>query len=221
MPKREPTENKKQKHIQFTPDEVKRLKELYPWLTDDDLMVKPHSKKGDKRKRKSTEAERGDDDDDSDREHVDISAELEAIEREFDHTDCKEYFYTRVLKGNWTEKHTGKPSNGIAGYCRGGLALKWCKKYSYAQSHAFHWGKFGQTGAWHLAREHCRRAHYFFTLSRLDDSSEFAYVQGHFDAYHELDEYRDFIASQPVDSEVRQRAEVLRQEFPVNPKLKV
>lgn len=82
-------------------------------------------------------------------------------------------------------------------------------KFPTQKSYSF--SRYGREAANQLAREYCRRAHYFFSIWLHGRQDSFEYSQAHIDAYDECSEWLawlDGLADE--DRWSRQRAHVMR-----------
>ena len=61
-----------------------------------------------------------------------------------------------------------------------------------------------------LAREYCRRGHYFLNLYFSQDGSDFEYTQSHVDGYKETDAFKAWFAALPVGGVVHLRVLEMR-----------
>ena len=134
-----------------------------------------------------------DDGEDSDWDELDIGAEVIDVGGEISEMragiaaldDEDSYFFVMVRGGAWTLEHKGVAADACAGKARAGLPRTWCNDFKYPMMLSASFKRYDRDGAMELAREYCRRGHFFFRLWLESDALavEFAYTQAHIDSY--------------------------------------
>ena len=71
------------------------------------------------------------------------------------------HFYLHILGGKWTKDNKGVAADAAGGYARKGSPTDWCKLFNWPRSASFMFNKYGRDGATELAKEYCRRSHFF------------------------------------------------------------
>ena len=115
--------------------------------------------------------------------------EVTRIREEFGEDAAPEvkHFEVHVLRGRWTEEHTGFWWDRLgARPLRGGLSTEWASKYFYSTGTTWARRSHTEEGCLLLADEFCRRGEYFIQMWMehcIDKGWDFRYTQEHFDAY--------------------------------------
>lgn len=131
-------------------------------------------------------------------------------EWDYDLGQAEEFFFCRILGGAWTMANRGVAADAVAGYAKPGVAKDWCRSYGFPLQASFAFSRYGREGANQLAREYCRRGHFFLRLW-LQHGADFQYRQEHLHAYQECDEWRQWVEGLPqVQGWNQQRAEQMR-----------
>ena len=150
-----------------------------------------------------------------DQDPVDVEAavdELLAIRSEWDYDlgVAEEFFFIRILGGPWTMANRGVAADAAGGFARPGVGKDWCKSFAFPAQASFAFNRYGREGANQLAREYCRRGHFFLRLW-LQSGTDFQFTQEHIDAYQEAAEWRSWVESVPPEHRwCRQRAGEIR-----------
>ena len=129
--------------------------------------------------------------------------------------DDQTWFYMHILGGKWTLENKGVHADAAASYARKGVSTEWCLRFNYPRQASFMFRKYGREGAVHLAKEWCRRSHFFFMQwLNSDDGDAFAFSEDVLQAYQEPGEFVDWVLSLPVEDPCFDRACELRDSVP-------
>ena len=136
--------------------------------------------------------------------------ELARIKEEFgdDTVVDQTYFQTFVLRGRWTEEHTGQWWDRLGARAKAGLPTEWCAKYMFTRQTTWARKAHTEIGCLLMSSEYCRKAHYFYALwlARVaEEQWAFEYTQGDLDEYRPSDEYLDWALEVPIGSETYKR----------------
>ena len=144
--------------------------------------------------------------------------ELAALRYDWKEEDQDELsFYTHIIGGPSIHRLHGHAAVAAAAFARGGVPSLWCATYRWQIRTAFHYGHYSVEGSHELAREVCRRGHFFYTQWLGQDSDTFDYQRHHLDAYEESESWLNWVLDQPLDSACFNRATEVRKIVPLNP----
>ena len=106
------------------------------------------------------------------------------------------FFFVHINGGDWAEANRGVAADSVGGYARAWLCSEWCVRFEFPVRNSFALTCYGREGGNELAREYCRRGHYFLKLW-LDGGDAFWYEQAHLDSYVESPEFASLVARVP------------------------
>ena len=127
-------------------------------------------------------------------ELADIRAELLVFE------DNDGYFTTRVLGGQWTAANRGVAADAIGAFARGAESATWCTACAWPRQRTFHFSRYSQQGARHLAEEICRRGNYFMNRWVEAGSPHPFCFKDVAEAYPDNFEWIVWLSEQPIES---------------------
>ena len=130
--------------------------------------------------------------------------EQELVEFEWDDTDDV-YFYTRVGMGKASRGQSAEVPRIITGFARA-CARTWCVAYGFPQEMNFTYTEYGVEVSAAMAREYCRRGHYFIKFwVEAAAGVDVEYTQANVDSYVRTEEWTAVIMGID-DNATRQRA---------------
>ena len=141
-----------------------------------------------------------------DARYMPMSDELARIAEEFgdDVERNDRFFITTVLRGRWTEEHTGDWWDRLEGTPRAGLPHTWCDRYNFPKRKSWSRRAHTERGALLMSSEYQRRATFFFSLwleqCGEDASWSFEYTQEVLDSYRPSLEYLTWAVEVPLGS---------------------
>ena len=171
-----------------------RLLEDYPWLTLDDLDLEDPRLTPPPRRAAAPAAAAAagphvlEDGDFEDEALLALREDLEAVRERwaFEGDDVGTHVYTHQAGGRWTQRFRGVVTDA-AHYKARAHTSEFCETFQWPKFKAFLYTTHGQDGANELAREWCRKAHFFYTIWAESEGGE----EFHDPAVHE------YIASDP------------------------
>ena len=205
-----------------------RLREEFPWLTDEDIKIaEAHGRRvGDGSASGSGEAagareERGapvvrrlDPDAEVEEAHADCMRRLEEFRDAWaDEHDVEDsHFYLFFPGGFWTETFLGKVSDCAMAKARG-HTHRFCLLFSWPKVKSFTFGAHGEAAAVQLAKEWCRKGHFFFSVWMGSDCAEEFASDSDFEYEEDLD-FLNFACGVDVDSPTFEAIMLLRHKRP-------
>ena len=124
--------------------------------------------------------------------------------------DRGSHFVVNVRGGRNTMERKGVAYDCVSTTPRGALPMAFCIDYGLQRMHSFSIHKFGERGAMLLASEVAMRYEYFFGVFMASDTLEHVFSVAELEAYTEGEEWRVYIESLEVGSELWTRAMVVR-----------
>lgn len=147
-----------------------RLRELYPWLTDDDIQRArdraPVSRSNDTSEPHSARASQrlGEEDvEEAIFEQVRTALEEKRLEWDFQDENVTVNFYVHLAGGAWTKRFKGVESDSAVAKPRAHVK-DFCNRFQWPKHKVFHFSAHGERGANMLAREWCRKGHHYFEV---------------------------------------------------------
>ena len=190
-----------------------------PWMDEEDLafvQLGPRSGRAVRRRLlpgAEVDSEEDEVDSEADSENSELDIAEEAIDVAADLAELRAgtalegaeeaFFYVQVRGGRWTAKNKGVVADSAMGRARGGMATSWCKVYDFPRMKVFSFSRHTPEGALEMAREYCRRAHYFFKffMDCEEGWEEFTYNQAHLDGYTWHLDWLNFMCELPEGCE--------------------
>lgn len=81
--------------------------------------------------------------------------------------ESEQWFYHRVLGGQWTAAHVGVAAGGIGGFARTGMVKRWCVLFSWPRQFSCAFAAYGHDDSNRIVREWIRRSAYFSSCGGL------------------------------------------------------
>ena len=192
---------------------LEKLRERFPWLTEEDIKAAAGAAKPDGVDPHRKELRVNPDDI---IEEVAKRIEADIRERrkewEFVDEDVTTNFYVHIAGGVWTDTFCGESTNEAVYKARGHVLSTFNTLYDWPRSKGFRFRLYGVDGANFLAREWCRKSHYFFNLW-LDTERADCFDVGVFD-YVEHEEFLDWAVGIDISSPTWARISEVRAAFP-------
>jgi len=191
----------------LTPDTIARLREEFPWLTDEDLGLEHGHHHGSSSGGGGHGGGAGVHDGprvlpkDLDEEHARQVRERLMARRELWARDFSDmYFYVRILGGVWTEHFGHDDANNHSAFARA-CVIPWTRLYKWPKQRGFHIATYGEEGANMLAREWCNKGHFYYTMWRDRGSDkDYRYTDEDIAAYVPPAEFLDWACELAVDT---------------------
>ena len=180
-----------------------QLREIYPWLTDEDFTeaLRPNTVAA-----SAGESDEGDKPDglgkvlDADRDEdaaLAVMAVLEAKREEWADDTPDEHFYVTIDGGAWTEEFVGVVADQAT--CRGRKhTAAWCRTYGWFRAQkGFTFNLYGEEASACLAHEWQAKSHHFFSIWRVAGSSyDFKYYEADLASFVPSDIFLDLADEQ-------------------------
>ena len=116
--------------------------------------------------------------------------------------------------GHFAKGKRGDAADAVGGFAKSAVCKELCRSFAFPAQASFAFSRYGHLGGNQLAREYCRRGHFFFQLW-FEHGEDFKFQQHQVDMYSECDEFRLWVESLPLaDVFVRRRAEEIRRLAP-------
>ena len=122
----------------------------------------------------------------------------------FDASDL--YFFVRILA--WCDAVTCFAREPVK---------RWCATYAWPKQRGFYFTAYGEEECNHMAREWCRKGHFYCIWLEAGSSWEYRYSQAVFDAYVPDEAWLKWACTVEVEDPVFERILELRRAFPINP----
>ena len=107
---------------------------------------------------------------------ADVAKDLAEIRGEHDQHCQMDWFYTKVLGGNWTSANRGCVADSESSLARGGPATHFCQRYKFPKKMTFTFARYGEADSSALAHEVARLGNYFCQLwVEADDMNTFVF----------------------------------------------